>query len=291
MSQVKRIYTHETRAVTAGGVVNFQCPSFDTIDDVQLEFTNSGAPCTLANILSSINRIEATIDGQNWISTPIGLLANLYTFMGNKTYTATAQVNVFSLNLARLMFDKPEDRDFFAIGTLNVETIQVRVYVGGTVTAVTDVTLKTVRRSIQSGLSSYIQVIDYPQTMNAAGISSIETLPRDSNDSYLAVLAYAGTGGVISEGECVLNGNSIVNLTSLNAMNANAQLRGFAPVSGIYPYIFCDGTARSVLPMQGITELRLKTTFTTAPSTGQYDLLAISVKNTPQAVINAVAAV
>lgn len=291
MSQVKRIDTHETRSVSAGAVVNFQCPAYDTIDDVQLEFTNSGAPCTLANILSSINRIEATIDGQNWISAPIGLLANLYTFMGNKTYTGTAQVNVFSLNLARLMFDKPEDRDFFAIGTLNVETIQVRVYVGGTVTAVTDVTLKTVRRTVQSGLSSYIQVIDYPQTMNAAGISSIETLPRDSNDSYLAVLAYAGTGGVISQGECVLNGNSIVNITSLNAMNANAQLRGFAPVSGIYPYVFCDGTARSVLPMQGITELRLKTTFTTAPSTGQYDLLAISIKNTPQAVIDAVAAV
>ena len=291
MSQVKRIYTHETKQISASAVVNLTCPAFDLIDDVQLEFLNSGSPCTLANILSSINRIEATIDGQNWISAPIGLLANLYSFMGNKTYTGTAQVNVFSLNLARLMFDKPEDRDFFAIGTLNVETIQVRVYVGGTVTAVTDVTLKTVRRSIQSGLSSYIQVIDYPQTMNAAGISSIESLPKDSNDSFLAVLAYAGTGGVISEGECVLNGNSIVNLTSLNAMNANAQLRGFAPVSGIYPYVFCDGTARSVLPMQGITELRFKTTFTTAPSTGQYDLLAISVKNTPQAVIDAVAAV
>lgn len=291
MSQVKRIYTHETRAVTAGGVVNFNLPVFDTIDDIQLEFTNSGAASTLANILSSITRVESTIDGQNWISAPLFLLANLYTFMGNKTYTGTAQVNVFSLNLARLMFDKPEDRDFFALGTANVETIQVRVYVGGTVTGVSDVTLKSVRRSIQSGLSSCIQVIDYPQTMNAAGISSIETLPRDSNDSYLAVLAYAGTGGVISEGECVLNGNSIINLTSLNTMNANAQLRGFAPVSGIYPYVFCDGTARSVLPMQGITELRLKTTFTTAPSTGQYDLLAISVKNTPQAVIDAVAAV
>ena len=85
MSQVKRIYTHETRAVTAGGVVNFNLPVFDTIDDIQLEFTNSGAASTLANILSSITRIESTIDGQNWISAPLSLLANLYTFMGNKT--------------------------------------------------------------------------------------------------------------------------------------------------------------------------------------------------------------
>lgn len=291
MSQVKRIYTHSSDTVSAGKVCNFNLPVFDTIDDVQLSFGNSGAAATLSNILTSISRVEATIDGQNWISAPLALLANLYTFMGNKTYTGTAQTNVFSLNLARLMFDKPEDRDFFAIGTQNVETMQIRVYCGTTVTGVTDVTVKSVRRSIQSGLSSYIQVIDYPQQMNAAGISSIETLPRDSMDSYLAILAYAGAGGVISGGECVLNGNSIINLTTMNEMNANAQLRGFAPVSGIYPYVFCDGTARSVLPMQGVTELRLKTTFTTAPTGGQYDLLAISVKNTPAAVIEAVAAV
>lgn len=291
MSQVKRIYTHETKSVSANTIVNFNLPVFDTIDDVQLEFTNSGAASTLSNILSSVLRVDATIDGQNWISCPIGLLANLYTLMGVKTYTGTAQTNVFSLNLARLMFDKPEDRDFFAIGTANVETIQVRVTMGGTVTGLSDITLKTVRRSVQAALSSYIQVIDYPQQMSAAGISSIETLPRDSQDSYLCVLATTGTGGVISEGECVLNGNSVINLTSQNVMDHNAKLRGFAPVSGIYPYIFVDGTARSVLPMQGITELRFKTTFTTAPSTGQYDLLAVSIKNTPQAVIDAVAAV
>lgn len=290
MSQVKRIFTHGSDSVSASKVCNLQCPSFDTIDDLQLSFGNSGAAATLSNILSSINRIEVTIDGQNWVSAPIALLANLYTFMGNKAYTGTAQKNVFSLNIAKLMFDKPEDREFFAIGCLNVETIQVRVYCGTTVTGVTDVTLKTVRRSIQSSLGSYIQIIDYPQMMTAAGVSTVETLPKDSTDSYL-LCAVAANGGTITQGECILNGNSIINLTSQNEMDMNAQLRGFAPVSGIFPYLFADGTARSVLPMQGITDLRLKTTFSVAPTGGQYDILAVSIKNTPAAVIEAVAAV
>lgn len=291
MSQVKRIYTHGSDSVSAGKLCNLVCNPFDTIDDIQLSFTNSGAPATLSNILSSIGRVEVTIDGQNWISAPIALLANLYTFMGNKAYTGIAQTSVFSLNIAKLMFDKPEDRDFFAIGCLNVETIQVRVYCGTTVTGVTDVTLKTVRRSIQSYLGSYIQIIDYPQMMTAAGISTVENLPKDSTDSYLAILCAGGAGATITQGECVLNGNSIVNLTSQKEMDMNVQLRGFAPVSGIYPYIFVDGTARSVLPMQGVTDLRLKTTFSVPPTSGQYDLLAVSIKNTPAAVIEAVAAV
>ena len=290
MSQVKRIYTHGSDSISASKVCNLQCPPFDTIDDVQFVFTNNGAPATLSNILSSINRIDVTIDGENWISAPIALLANLFTFMGNKAYTGAAQINVFSVNIAKLIFDKPEDRDFFAIGCRNVETIQTRIYCGSTVTGVTDVTLKTVRRSIQSDLGSYIQIIDYPQTMNSTGWSVVDNLPRDSMDSYLFILA-AANGGTISEGEAVLNGNSIINVTDQNCMDMNAQLRGFAPVSGIFPYLFADGTARSVLPMQGVKDLRLKTNFTVAPTGGQYDLLAVSVKNTPAAVIAAVAEV
>jgi len=42
--------------------------------------------------------------------------------------------------------------------------------------------------------------------------------------------------------------------------------------------------------MQGVTELRLKTTFSEAPTSGSYDLLAISIRNVPTAMMNAVAA-
>ena len=66
--------------------------------------------------------------------------------------------------------------------------------------------------------------------------------------------------------------------------------RGLAPVSGVFNYSFSDGSIKSILPMQGVTELRLKTTFSTAPTSGSYDLLAVSIRNVPEAMMKAVAA-
>ena len=52
MSQLKKVLVHENKAITAGAILTYNIPSFDTIDDIVLEFTNSGAPATLANIRS-----------------------------------------------------------------------------------------------------------------------------------------------------------------------------------------------------------------------------------------------
>ena len=97
-------------------------------------------------------------------------------------------------------------------------------------------------------------------------------------------------GGVISQGECVVNGNTIIDSTAKAAMDYVCQVRGFKPLSTYYNYLFADGSNRGALPMNGVTELRLKTSFTTAPTSGTYDLLAISIKNMPTAMLTEIAA-
>lgn len=42
--------------------------------------------------------------------------------------------------------------------------------------------------------------------------------------------------------------------------------------------------------MQGVTELRLKTTFSTKPTNDTYDLLAVSIRNVPAAMMAQVSA-
>ena len=64
MSQVKRIFQHDSKPITAGGVLTFTIPSFEVIDDIVLEFTNAGAPASKANILSSIGKIALAINGE-----------------------------------------------------------------------------------------------------------------------------------------------------------------------------------------------------------------------------------
>lgn len=288
MSQLKKIFVHDTKPVTTGAVLTFNIPSFDTIDDVILRFTNSGAAATKANIISSVGKVALNINGEQVINCTIGELYDVFEMLGNQVQE-TVLTNVVSLNLARLMFKLNQNKDYFAWGCANIQTIQLQVYCGTTVTSVTDLEVSTERRSFNSNLGSLIKVINYPQSMSSTGISSVDTLPRDSNDGYLAIMANTG-GGVISQGECVVNGNTIIDPTDKSAMDYVCQVRGFKPLSTYYNYLFADGSNRGALPMNGVTELRLKTSFTTAPTSGTYDLLAISIKNMPAAMLTEIAA-
>ncbi len=286
MTQIPIINVHESKPVAAGNVITFNIPSYQTIDDIQLRFTNSGAAATAANVKSSIGKVALNINGEQIINTPITRLYDIYAFLGQEVSQVGNPSNVISLNIAKALFKNPQYEKLFAIGCNNVQTIQLQVYVNSTVTAVTDVEVSTERRNFLSSSSSLIKVISYPQTMNSTGISTVDTLPRDNNDGYLFVLANNGAG-VIASGECILNGNSVIDPISQNVADYVASARGFAAVSGYFPYLFADGTISGVIPMQGVTELRFKSEFTTAPAAGTYDLCAVTVKNLPAIMLNA----
>lgn len=286
MTQIPIINVHESKPVASGNVITFNIPSYQTIDDIQLRFTNSGAAATAANVKSSIGKVALNINGEQIINTPITRLYDIYAFLGQEVSHVGNPSNVISLNIGKLLFKNPQYEKLFAIGCQNVQTIQLQVYVNSKVTNVTDLEVSTERRNFISSSISLIKVISYPQTMTSTGISTVDTLPRDSNDGYLFVLANNG-GGVIADGECILNGNSIIDPISLNVADYVASARGFSAVTGYFPYLFADGTISGVVPMQGVTELRFKTNFSTAPTGGNYDLCAVTVKNIPQIMLNA----
>lgn len=290
MAQIKKVLIHETKNLANSTILTFNVPSFDTIDDIYLAFHNSGAAATKENITSSIGKIALNINGEQVINTTATRLYDFYSSLGNEVNQDGRPANVLNLNIGRLMFLQPENEDYFAWGCSNINTIQVQVYCNNTVTSVTDCQLVTERRPISTTLGAYIKLISYPQAMSAAGISTVDTLPRDSNEAYLSVMAAAETGGVISAGECVINGVNIYDSIGMDVNNMVVAARDYAPVSGYFNYLFADRSRRGFLPMQGVTELRLKTTFTTAPTAGVYDLLACTIKNIPAAMLEAYSA-
>lgn len=287
MSQLKKVLIHESKTAAAGAILTYNIPSFDTIDDVLLEFTNSGAASTLANIKAAVGKVALNINGEQVINVPFTRLCEVYNSLGVEV--TQGLVNCIGLNVGRYLFKDPNNEDFFAWGCANIQTIQLQVYFNSTITGVTDCQVSTVRRSTNTVLGSYIKIINYPQTMASTGISTVDTLPRDSNEAYLEILANNG-GGVISHGECVVNGNSVYDPISQALDDYVVNARGLAAVTGNFNYSFSDGSIKGILPMQGVTELRLKTTFTTAPTSGVYDLVAVSVRNVPEAMLKAVAA-
>lgn len=287
MSQLKKVLVHESKPISAGAILTYNIPSFDTIDDVLLEFTNSGAAATLANIKSGIGKIALNINGQQVINVPFERLCDVYSSLGVEV--TQNLVNCLGLNIGRYLFKDPNNEDFFAWGCNDIQTIQLQVYCNGTVTGLTDLQVSTVRRSVPQKLGSYIKVINYPQTMASTGISTVDTLPRDNDEAYLEILAHNG-GGVISGGECVVNGNSVYDPISQALDDYVVNARGLAAVTGNFNYSFSDGSIKGCLPMVGVTELRLKTTFTTAPTNSVYDLVAVTIRNVPADMLKAVAA-
>lgn len=287
MSQVKRIFQHDSKPVSNGAVLTFTIPSFEVIDDIVLEFLNSGAAAAKANILTSINKVALAINGEQVINCKMSQLYDVYASLGQEV---TQNINnVIGLNIGRYLFKDPVTEDYFAYGCANIQTIQLQVYCAATVTDVTDLSISTIRRNFKANLGSYIKIINYPQNMNSTGISSVDTLPRDANEAYLSIMANAG-GGTISQGECVVNGNNIYDPMTAAENDYIVSARGLAPVSGTFNYSFSDGSIKSILPMQGVTELRLKTTFSAAPTSDSYDLLAVSIRNVPSAMMAAVSA-
>ena len=137
----------ESKPITAGAMTPFNVNCYDVIRDLVIEFTDSGSPATLANCLSSIDRVVVLINGMNAVDVKLSQIVDLFTFLGTRV-NQTTLTNVFSLNIGRLLYNAGLVRDEFAwrcgkLGTVDptkkISSLVVQIYAGATVTNITDV--------------------------------------------------------------------------------------------------------------------------------------------------------
>lgn len=287
----------ESKPVTAGAMTPFNVNCYDVIQDLIIEFTNSGAAATRANCLSSISRVVVLINGMNAVDVKLSQIDDLQTFLGSaankigNTYTTSP---CFSLNIGRLLYNAGFVRDEFAWRcgvkgetdpTKKISSLVVQIYAGGTVTGITDVNLYSLRKNVQAAWNdSYVQYNNNVISYAATGQSQVNTLPKNANDLFLAGIAYNGTTGVISQGETLVNNVNVSRAISLAANNYFNELAGYgAAPTGAFVHLWTDGTANSGLFVSDVTsELSVRTTFTTAP-TSSYDLAVVKIHNCPAA--------
>lgn len=286
----------ESKPVTAGSMPPFNVNCYGIIRDLMLEFTNSGAAATLANCKSSIERIVVLLNGMNVLDVSLSQIVDLFTFLGTRVQQ-TALVNVFSLNMGRLLYKAGITRDEFAwrcgkLGnadpTKKISSLVVQVYAGSTVTDITDVQLYSSRLNIEADWNdSYIQFNNNVQSFSATGQSQVNTLPKNANDLFLLAIAYNG-GGTITQGETLINNTNVTRAISQSVMDSINNLNGFGVISGAYVHNFCDGSTNSGLFVNDVTsELSVRTTFSKAPTTG-YDLPVVKIHNCPTVIKNIV---
>lgn len=284
----------ETKTITSGAMTPFNVNSYNVIKDLKLEFLNSGAAATLTNVQSSISRIVVLLNGINILDVKMQHLIDLYTFLGTRIQQSTL-VNVFSLNIGRLLYAAGLVRDEFAWRcgkgsnldpSKKISSLVVQIYAASTVTGITDVNLYSERVNVEADWNdSYIQFNDNVQSFSSTGQSQVNTLPKNAKDLFLAAIAYPGASGVISSGETLVNNVNVSRNISLAANNAMNMLQGYGVISGAFIHNYCDGSAASGLYIDNIaSELSVRTTFTTSPGTS-YDIAVLKIHNTPAKLI------
>jgi len=285
----------ESKSITAGVMTSFNVNSFNVIQDLILEFTNSGAAATRANCLSSIERVVLLINGMNAVDCSLSQLNDLFTLIssGNKAAPDTTDP-CFSLNIGRMLYNLGFVRDDFAWRcgkkgetdpSKKISSLVVQVYAGGTVTGITDVNLYSLRKDLEAEWNdTYVQYNNNVISYAATGQSQVNTLPKNANDLFLCGIAYNGTTGVISSGETLVNNKNITRNVSTAVRDFMNHLFGFGTKpTGSYVHMWCDGNASSGLFVSDVTsELSVRTTFTTAP-TSSYNMAVVKVHNCPQA--------
>lgn len=287
MAQLKWISSDQTKTASAGATLSWDIPVFGTLDDIFLEFTNDGAAASAANILLSIGKVLLNVNGEIVHSCELSQLYDLYRNCGNNVYQRETMPNVISLNVGRYMFANTTLRDNFSFGKTGINNISLQLICKSTLANVTAVKTICVRRQFDSVYGgSFVKCVNYPQSFNTTGIDDVDTLPRNSNDAMITVITDAG-GGAISELSCVKNGQNIVDPVSVNVLNSILSARGYQPLEGQAILPICDSSARSVLPLLGVAEFRVRPNFTTAPTNGVYNMLAVTVRNIPAAMLAA----
>lgn len=276
---LKNTQNHETKALTTGTQTTLQVPTGGKIQSLMLLFTTgAGVPNSEAEIRAEVGNIRVTFNGKDLINASLVQLLDLYETLGNNVFNAAGiPVGAVELNIGRLVFNSPEVKDLMGLGTADVANIQIQVTMG-TISAVDNVQAVTARTPVNENLGAHCEFINYPISFNSTGDNTVDTLPRNTDSSYLALMVDDGVGsGTITHSEIRVNNFTIRERLDRNVNGVLLSEAKYAQPAGIFVHGFFDGSLDGRLPMVGVTDLRCISTFGVAPGAAGYSIGALTL--------------
>lgn len=268
---------HEQKSMTSTHTATLQIPTGGKIQSLALLFTTAaGAPVTEAQLRAEVGNIRLTINGKDVINCSAIQLLDLYEALGPHVGVPAAVAGVLELNVGRLLFTDPLLRDLVGYGTADVSNIQVQV-TALTLTNVAAVQAISQRSAVSENLGMYAKYINYVQSFNSTGDHTVDTLPRDMDSNYVAVMIDDGASGIITFSECRVNANTITEKQQANVSALFASNKGYVQPTGYFLHAFADGSLGGRLPMRGVTDLRFINTFSAAPGAAGYNITPLTL--------------
>ena len=275
---LKNTQNHETKALTSGTQTTLSIPAGGKIQSLMLLFTTgAGVPNTEAEIRAEVGNIRVTFNGKDIINASLVQLLDLYETLGANVFNAAAiPVGAVELNIGRLVYNSPEVKDLMGLGTADVANIQIQVTMG-TISAVDNVQGVTARTPLNENLGAHCEFINYPISFNGTGDNTVDTLPRNTDSSYLALMIDDGASGTITHSEIRVNNFTIRERLDRNVNGLLLSEAKYAQPAGIFVHGFMDGSIDGRLPMVGVTDLRAITTFSVAAGAAGYSIGALTL--------------
>lgn len=275
---LKNTQNHETKALTSSQQATLQIPTGGKVQSLFLLFaTSAGVPVTEAQIRAEIGNIRLTFNGKDAVNASAVELLDLFETLGNNVFNAAAiPAGAIELNIGRLIFNSPEVRDLMGFGTADVANIQIQV-TAGTLSAIASVQGVSARTAVNENLGAHCEYISYPQNFNATGDHTVDTLPRNTDSSYLALMVDDGASGTITHSEVRVNNFTIRERLDRAVNGLLLSESKFAQPAGHFVHGFMDGSIDGRLPMVGVTDLRCISTFSVAAGAGGYSIGALTL--------------
>lgn len=287
---LKTFQVHQQQTMVSNQTTTLQIPTGGKIHDIIIRFNDvNNVTTTIAEIRTEVTgNIRLSFGGKDLLNVPLARLLDIIAMGGSRTGVGGTLVpGGIQLNVSKLFYDDPKAAELFGLGTADVTNIQLQIG-AGTIDDAGTVQVFTTRTAENQPLGTYWKLIDYPRNYNTAAQDTVDTLPRNLNSCYLAIFTNAGASGVISYSEVRVNGAIVREAVPFHANRIMNSSHGWNDAAGdslgegVYcNVIFADGALDSYLPMKNVTDLRILTTFTTAPGSGGYYNTALTLENFP----------
>ncbi len=231
-----------------------------------------GTATSIANIKTYIGDITVYHDGdQIMLGTATFFLDMQKYYFDAVTGGAANVAGVIPIPFAPYHFKNFAERQVFAVGTKNIQNMTINVNINNVaITNLGSIDIFTEQDPSVRSRGQYIRIKRYPQAFGGTGEHEVPNLPLEGpNVAYKCLHIELGSNpGVSDYVTFKVGGNNIYDrvVNAINTVYSNFCLR---TPQAAYTYVDFgkNNTIITYLPMQGLSDIRLVTDWTTTPTT------------------------
>lgn len=282
-------------SVGSGIKSQLQVPKYGRIWGLMLQFANGATPLTDLQLANDVTLIRLVADG-NEIHSVSGRDLVIYT---NRMFSAFSNGNVFAtpansgtlfLPLANMAFSDYVNQSATALGTSDIQNLFIEItFSAGAITA-TVCAISMFHDLVAAPWTQYLSIATFPQTL-VAGVNEIQQLPKEKDVNILQYMLVNTNAGAVTldRTEIIVNSQPVLQLPRAVArfkeclLKKTAQIpctgsgAGLTALDATFADFNVSNDLATALPLNGITDQRLKLTYTNAP--GSVNIVRFANRN------------